>query len=137
MSRGKAVATVIGGILVVALVVVGVWVIKVQTSGVRGEGNAIIKKNSAENWTAAQARFEGLYAEIEATDQKIVVAKQQMDLNPEDRTAQDNYFGTKTVCLSMVADYNSEARSFLSQDFRAADLPDQIDNRNPTTDCQE
>lgn len=134
---GTAVLGVLGGVLLLALLTVGAWGVKVATSGIRGEGDAVIQRNSAENWTTAQARFEGLYAEIIATDQKVQIAKEALDANPDDRTATDNYYGTRTVCLSIVADYNAEARSFLAANFRAADLPDQIDSRNPATDCQE
>ena len=37
----------------------------------------------------------------------------------------------------MVADYNAKARNYLAAEFRAADLPAQIDSLNPNTDCQE
>lgn len=115
----------------------GIWAFTVATSQVRGQGNAIIQKNSAQNWTKAQAEFEDMYAHIEASDRKIVIAKERMDANPGDRIAEDNYYGSMTVCQSQVADYNALARSYTAQDFRSADLPDQIDSRNPTTDCKE
>lgn len=114
-----------------------VWGINVATSGIRGQGDAIATRNSSENWTEAQATFEDLYAEIEATDRKVAIAREAWDGDPDDRTLRDTYFGTRTVCQSMVGDYNAEARKFLSEDFRAVDLPAQIDLTNPLTDCQE
>lgn len=124
-------------IIVIALLSWGIWFVTVGTSDVRGQGNAIITKNSSENRIAAQQRFEKMYANVVATDAKISVAAQDLALNPNDKTAQDNLIGTKNVCLSMVADYNAEARSFISEDFRAFDLPEQISPTDPTTDCQE
>lgn len=132
----------VGAVMVAVVVAVAVlgavtWGIRVATSGVKGQGDAVIRKNSAENWTVAQARFESLYAEIVATDRKITVAAEQRAGDPDDRTAADTYLGTRNVCLSMVADYNAEARTFLSADFRAVYLPPQIDDSDPTTDCKE
>ena len=42
-----------------------------------------------------------------------------------------------SYCLSKAAGYNADARSYLSEDFRAADLPAQIDPNLSTTDCKE
>lgn len=131
----------VGITLLAVVVIAAIWWFSfgasVLSSKPIGQGEAIIEKNSAENWTKAQGRFEDMYAEIVATDQKITVAKERMDTDPDDRTAKDTYYGTKTICLSFVADYNAEARKFLSADFRSADLPDQISDRQPSTDCQE
>lgn len=115
----------------------GIWAITVATSQVRGQGDAIIEENSAENWTAAQARFEELYADIIATDRKIDVAYLALQEDPEDPTLKTNYTGTVNYCLTIVGEYNAEARKFLSEDFRAADLPEQINNNDPDTDCKE
>jgi len=113
-----------------------IWAMNVATSGIRGQGNAVIQKNSAQNWTKAQGEFESIYAEIVATDQKITVARQRLADDPDDRTAKDIAYGTENVCLSLVADYNAKARTYLAADFRAVDLPDQISNLDPTTDCK-
>lgn len=137
MSTGKTVLAVLGVVVAVVALVAGAYLVKVALSGPVGQGDAIVKKNSAANWTAAQARFEGMYANVVATDKKITVAKTALDLDPEDKTLQENYTGVQNVCLSMVADYNKEARSYLAADFRAADLPDQISDFDPATDCKE
>lgn len=133
----KAVGVTILAVIIVAAIWWFAWGSKVLTSGIVGQGNAIIQKNSAANWTKAQGEFESIYAEIEATDRKITVAKTALDLDPEDITAKQTYLGTQNVCLSMVADYNAKARNYLAAEFRAADLPAQIDILNPNTDCQE
>lgn len=118
--------------------VVGTYVVAVAVSGPKGVGDAIIKKNSAENWTAAQARFEDLYAGIEAADAKIALAAANVEAAvPDAKTAQQTYTGLVSGCLDLVGDYNADARKFLAEDFRASDLPAQIDGLNPTTDCKE
>lgn len=124
-------------LLILVLGPVAVWGLRVATSETKGRGDAVIEKNSAQNWTRAQARFEDLYAEIVATDRKVAVAKEALDADPNDRTLRDTYLGTRTVCLSFVADYNAEARKYLAGDFRAADLPPQINDTDRTTDCKE
>lgn len=128
-------------IAVVLAVTAGIWGLQVATSGMKGQGDAQIQKNSSENWTKAQARFEQNYAEIKATDVKITNAYQLWKADPKDRTLQQTYAGLKSYCLSVVADYNADARSYLSEDFRAADLPKQIETEgqfaDPATDCKE
>jgi hypothetical protein len=125
-------------IVVVGLLISGaVWGLTVALSGPRGQGDAIIEKNSAENWVAAQAGFERDYQEILTTDLKITNAYQAWQADTEDKTLQTNYEGLKSYCLSKVSSYNADARSFLSQDFRSADLPSEIPLTNSTTDCKE
>jgi hypothetical protein len=128
---------IIAGTVIVALIGAAWWGIGVATSGVRGQGDGIVKNNSAQNWTAAQAKFEDLYADIVATDRKVTIAAQAKAANPDDRTAADTYLGTVNICVSLVGDYNAEARKFLAADWRAPDLPHQIDDLDPTTDCKE
>lgn len=123
--------------VVVLLIAPVAWGIRVATSEVRGQGDAVATKNSAENWTEAQARFEGYWADIQASDRQIAIAREALDASPKDRTAEENYYGLRTYCEGLVADYNADARSYLSEDFRAADLPSQIDPTNPLTDCKE
>jgi len=127
---------VIAIVLIVLLLGAAIWGITVAVSGPKGVGDAVIKKNSAENWTAAQARFEDLYADIQASDRKIEVARNAVATSPDDKTAQQTLQGVQSACISFVGEYNAEARKFLSQDFRSADLPAQIDNHDSTTDCK-
>jgi hypothetical protein len=129
------------GITVLAVVVaVAIWWIaygsKVASSGIIGQGDAIIQKNSAENWTKAQAEFEELYAGIEAADRNIVVAYEAYDRDPS-QFNETNYTGAQMTCQDLIGQYNAKARTFLAADFKAADLPDQIDQSLSTTDCKE
>lgn len=122
---------------VIAVVSVGVWGFRVITSDTRGQGNAVIQKNDANNRIAAQERFESLYQEIVASDRKIAVAAAALAMSGDDKTAQQNYSGIVNYCIQVVGEYNAEARQFTAEDFRSPDLPYQIDNRNPDTDCKE
>lgn len=127
----------VGCVIVFALIVSGgLWFLNVITSAPKGQGDAYATKNSAANWTAAQARFEDEYADIVATDRKITIAAAALKADPDDATAKDTYAGTVNYCLSIVGDYNADARKYLARDFRAADLPEQIDDSNPATDCK-
>lgn len=128
----RAILAALATLAVVALVLIGTWWFRVSTSDVRGQGNAERTKNAASNRIAAQERFESLYAEIKATDAKLDVLAADKSAN-----AQTRLTGTKTYCLSVIADYDALARKYRSQDFRSVDLPAQIDTNNPATDCKE
>jgi hypothetical protein len=122
---------------VVALIGVLVWGFRVVTSDIKGQGNAVIIKNDAVNRIAQQEQFEQLYADIKAADLKIGTAAAAVALNPLDKTAQQTYTGTVNYCIQVSADYDALARKYSAEDFRAADLPEQIDRFDPSTDCKE
>lgn len=130
----------IGVILFVVLVAVAAWWFaygaKVLSSETIGKGDAIIEKNSAENWLKAQAKFEDLYAAIEAQDSMIAVLDEAYDADPSPFN-KANYDGARLTCLSLIGDYNSDARNYLSAEFRSADLPARIDTNMPSTNCKE
>lgn len=136
MSTKKIIWLWIGAFLALILIGIAAWGFRVATAPIKGQGDAAITKYSAENWTAAQARFEDLYADIEATDRKIEVAQASLDADPDDKTAQQTLLGTKNYCLEVVGDYNAEARKYLAEDFKASDLPAQINNNQQSTDCK-
>lgn len=125
------------GAIVLGLLGWAAWGISVAISGPKGQGDATVEKNSAANWTAAQAGFEQKYQDILSTDLKIVNAHTLLLTSPDDKTLMTNYSGLTSYCLSAVAEYNADARSYLSQEFRSADLPSEIDIDNSTTDCKE
>lgn len=133
MSGGRIAGIIVGSIALILGLTLGVWALTVAFSPAQGAGDAYRQKNSAANWTAAQARFEDEYADIVATDRKITLSVPDED---SDRTAKDTYKGLQSYCISVVADYNADARKYLASDFRSADLPAQIDNSNPETDCE-
>jgi hypothetical protein len=131
----RSVAAVVLAIVVVGIIGAGTWAVKVATSDTRGRGDATQIKNDARNRINAQTNFEQLYADIKASDAKIDVldAAAKADPTVENRT---NATGIRTYCLAVVGQYNADARSYASADFRAADLPDQIDTTDPATDCK-
>lgn len=130
----------IGVTLFVVFVAVAAWWFaygsKVLASEPIGKGDAIIEKNSAANWLKAQADFEDLYAGIEAQDQMIGLLYEAAEKDPSEYNSA-NYAGARLVCLDLVGDYNAKARSYLSEEFRSADLPARIDTHMPSTDCKE
>lgn len=136
MPVGKTIAIVLGTVLGAVLLTLGGFALKVALSDPIGQGNAIINKNDAVNRVNAQERFETLYAEVIAADQKIDVLAAAAEDDPS-YVNKTNLTGAKTYCLSVIADYDAEARKFNSADFRAIDLPSQIDTLDPATDCEE
>lgn len=114
----------------------GIWVFKVVTSDTKGRGDAVRTKNSSGNRIAAQERFEQLMAEVKAADQKVAVFADQLETNPGDPTLRTQYTGARTYCIQQREDYNANARKYTQADFRAIDLPDQIDATDPATDCK-
>lgn len=136
MSTAKAWGIALLAIIVIGLIGIGGWGFKILTSDIKGQGDSIIQKNTAENRLAAQARIEDMYSGIVAADQKVGIHATALAADPEDRTLQTNFTGIQSVCISAVEDYNAESRKYLSADFRAVDLPAQIDGANPQTDCK-
>jgi hypothetical protein len=120
----------------IALISVGTWSFKVMTSDIKGQGDATVQKNAGSNRIAAQERFESLYADLIAADQKIDVFAQAA-ASTADKTAQTNLTGTMAYCIQVRNDYNAEARKYSAEQFRSADLPYQIDITDPATDCKE
>lgn len=128
---GLGVAGWVAALVVALLLAGGLWALRVGTSGIKGQGDALIEHNSAENWVSAQARFEGLYQEFDSTLVKIANLAPQVAASPDDKTLTTQLNGLRSHCATVAADYNADARSYLSQDFRSADLPDELD----ATDC--
>lgn len=124
-------------VAVVALIAAGVWGFRVVTSDAKGQGDAVRTKNSGTNRIAAQERFEELYAGIKAADERVSVMAAAKKSDPSDVIASTNYAGAVNYCIQIRADYNAEARKYTAEQFRAADLPAQIDSLDPAFDCKE
>jgi len=131
----RSFVAVILAIVAVGIIGAGIWAIKVVTSDARGRGDSVQIKNDARNRINAQTNFEQLYADIKQSDAKIDVldAAAKVDPTTQNRV---NATGIRTYCLSVVGQYDAAARSYASADFRAADLPYQIDTTDPDTDCK-
>ena len=115
----------------------GIWYFKVGTSDIRGAGNAEIIKNEAGNRIRAQEGFEKYYQGIVSADASINITAEALKADPESLKIQTELRGQKQACVKLVGDYNAKARSFSQADFRAADLPFEIETTNPQTDCKE
>lgn len=128
------------GILVTVMVLLigaGIWALKVGTSDVKGRGDAVVIKNNGQNLVQVQETFNKLYQDIKQTDLKINDAAALYHSDPKNVVLQTNYQGLVNYCRSVVGQYNSDARSYTKEDFRDADLPSEITDTDPTTDCKE
>lgn len=124
-------------VLFVAALSIGGWAFHVATSDAKGQGDAVRIKNDGRNRVNAQEEFEQRYQDVVASDRRLDTLAAAKKAHPEDRAAETNYAGAVTYCVSVVGDYNAAARKYSKADFRAVDLPAEIDNNDPATDCQE
>lgn len=122
-------------ILFVGLISIALWAFGVFSSDLKGQGDAIKKKNSATNRIAASERFEDRYQEILQADRRIDVLADAAERDPS-TVNQTNLTGQINYCLDVVGEYNADARKYTAEEFRAEDLPAQIDNLDPATDCK-
>ena len=136
MTPAKSVLLALGAIVLIFAIGIGWWAFRVTTAEVRGQGNAVIQRENSTNRIAAQERFESLWAEAIAADKKIDVLTDAVADDPS-YVNKTNLIGARNYCLSVVADYDAEARKYTAENFRAIDLPAQIDDRDPKTDCKE
>lgn len=120
---------------VIAAVAVGVWIFRVQTSDIRGEGDATVQKNSAANRIAARQEYSNIHEDIQGADQRIDVFAAAYAAS-KSAVNQTNLTGAQTYCLARVRDYNALAQKYLSADFRPEGLPAVIDQSDPAFDCK-
>lgn len=120
---------------VIILVPLAVWGFRVATSDIKGQGDAVIQKNDATNRINKQEMFEQMYANVKASDDKIQIASDAVKTDPS-YTNKTNLTGATSFCVQAVQDYNAEARKYSAADFRSTDLPAQIDEFDPQTDCK-
>lgn len=114
----------------------GAYAISVAMSAPKGVGDAIKQKNSASNWTSAQKEFEKRYEEVKLLDKMIKVHNDALAADPKNPVLKTNVTGVISGCMSAVADYNADSRSYLMEEFKSVDLPYQIDETFPATDCK-
>lgn len=143
-STLKVVVLAVVAVLFVIVLPLMLWAAGVFTSGIHGKGEAIKQKNNAGNWTSAQAQFERDYADFTKFQTQATGAQTTLDrfnqehpVNPnagpgdptEEHRSQlsDDLAGIVQQCGNTAADYNTAARSYLSSQFRAADLPPSLD----------
>ena len=131
---------IIGVVAFFGLLGAGIWYLKVQTSGIKGAGDATVQINSGVNRINSQEWFHGQYAQIQAADRQLdeLAANVKRFAGKADEAFWvTNYTGVKNRCAEMVAVYNAEAQKVSRQQWRDPNLPAQIDTSSPTTDCKE
>lgn len=142
------VATSVKGVVIVIAVMLvlgaGVWGLGVAFSWWKGQGDGYQQKNSAQNWIAAQRAFHQEYNDVQAYGQKITLAKQQLDafqkahpqvgngtpydpLAQQEGNLQTTLTGLQQQCMNTVAQYNTDAKAYLTEDWRDASLPSQLE----------
>lgn len=116
-------------IVLTIVVSVAAWGFSVVWSGPQGRGDQIIKNNSEVNRTGKQEMFEQLYSNIKGYPVKISTAAEGFDMSDpaQAERARTVTVGLKNSCVNAVSEYNAEARSVLSQDWKSPDLPQKID----------
>jgi hypothetical protein len=142
-------------VAVVIIAPVTIWGFRIATSDAKGKGDVELERNSAENRIRSQAFFEQSFQDIKKFDTQIGDAQKAYDdfvaNNPkptaEDLVAAQIYgqqinsrqvtlTGLQQQCQNTVADYNAEARKTLASKWRSDELPYQIDDFSPVTDCK-
>lgn len=123
-------------VILVGVISVLVWLFSVFTSDVKGQGDAQKMKNAAPNRIQAQEQFEGRFQEIKAIDQIITMSAATLALDPGNERLKNEFNGQQQYCVQLIGKYNADARKFTRADFRAADLPAEIDTFDRHTDCK-
>lgn len=120
-------------LIIVALIGAASWGITVAVSGIKGQGDATIQKNSGTNRIVQDARFQQLYQEYKGSFAKIELAQQAVQADPKDRVAQTNLTGIQQHCVDIANEYNGLALSFIAQDFVGTNLPSTLDQASCVT----
>ncbi len=124
-------------VVLIVVVVGGLWALGVVAAPWQGKGDAYKTKESGTNRIAAQERFETMYADVIASDERLDVLAAAHKADPADVVAATNYTGAETYCIKVRNEYNAEARKYTAEQFRASDLPEKLDPEAPKTDCKE
>lgn len=103
------------------------WGLGVIGAPVKGAGDAFKQKESSSNRIVQQAKFEDLKAEYDSTLVKIEVASDAYDKNPKSTIKQTELSGLINYCIETAGQYNAESRKYLASDFKAIDLPVELD----------
>jgi len=140
-TASSAVARV-GVVLGVAMFVFGVfgvlhWGFGVFTSDVKGRGDAEIVKNEAYNRIRAQEGFWVRHQGILQADKNLNLTAEQLKSTPDSVKLRTELNGQKMICNELVGQYNAAAHKFTQRDFRDAELPFEINDADPATDCKE
>lgn len=128
---------------IIAVFVIAIWGIRTGFSYWWGRGAATQEKNSSQNWIAAQRTFHQDVNDVTADQAKIASAKKDIHgfeaahpslgngtpydpLAQQDGNLRTTLQGLQQQCQNTVAGYNTDAQSYLTEDWRDADLPEQL-----------
>jgi hypothetical protein len=123
-------------IVFIGLISIGVWLFKVGTSDVKGQGDAVQTKNSGTNRIRAQEEYVQTYNDIVAADKRVQVMYDAKAIDPS-TVNNTNYTGAVNFCIQLVADYDALIDKYTSADFIPEGYPEKIDTLNSETDCKE
>lgn len=127
------------GVVIVVFggIAIAVWGFGVGTSDIKGRGDAEIIKNDARNRIRAQEGFETMWNTVITADKNLTLTAEALAKTPDSAKLQTELTGQQMICNDAVGIYNAAARKFTQEEFRAADLPVQIDITKSETDCKE
>lgn len=128
---------VVGIVAFAGVLSAGIWAVRVATSDVRGAGDQAQKVNSANNRIFAQEHFFTLYNNLLAYDQQLDQAAADKAEHPGDTYLATNYSGLVKTCIDARNQYNGDANKVTQSRWRDPQLPFQIDQFDPKTDCRE
>jgi hypothetical protein len=128
----------------VLLLPVAIWGLVVAFSWLAGQGDADIQKNSANNWTSAQAGFQRDNQTYQTFLTQIRDAKQRVadyekahpnlgngtpfdPIQQRDDDLRDTVQALTQQCQNTASSYNTASQSYLSKDFKDAGLPEMLD----------
>lgn len=129
------------GFCTIVVLLVAVWGLGVAFSWWQGQGDAYQQKNSSQNWTSAQHSFLQQYNTEKQYVSEIAQARKKLNdwekANPEpqgDPAAQTIWSqqeqgyqtpidGFQQECQTTVTNYNTDSQSYLTEDWKSANLP--------------
>jgi hypothetical protein len=81
--------------------------------------------------------FTTLYDDIVSADRSVNITAETLLGRPDDLTLETKLIGQKHYCLGLVSEYNARAKSFSQRELTAVNMPREIDQAAPETDCEE
>lgn len=140
-DEGPSIWKILGvGLLVlgiIAAISIGVWFFRVNTAGIKGDGDTVIMNQNAKNRVAAQSMLRDKYYGVIALDRNIDQLAATVRAHPNDRIAQQNLDGQIMACRTAVEDYNAESGKVLVEDWHDSETPNRINDEDSRTDCKE
>lgn len=143
-ETSKALLWGLGGLVVLAVLIIAAWAIKYQTAEVRGKINAHETVQSANSRLANYNHFFDLCAAIQGYESALKVHRGTLELLVTDKASTVDIERTRTVISAVsaqrgraIAQYNADARKQGTMgQFRDASLPYQLnDDSAGKTQC--